>query len=285
MINLKLSGRLEENVRIEKDNKIKIINYDKYIDFYTHFYKRNNLYIENKEITKKDCIFIDASSMYSIISEMQFKKGTLLYEYVSSVYNNIDVDIKDEFYQSFVKQVEIINDLVDNNMSIIPEDAIEKVVLQNAYVEIENDKLIEEFVKILNYVISGNINLTYIVFYNSQIVNIEKNYDNCYTFDLNNYLDIRNYNLIIVDEIREFGYEILVEYLKNIWPIDYIEEEEENLIAEYFNFVIYLKKFITQKEKLFLMSKILNKEYKIKQEIECNKLIFDSIIKSFVDNM
>lgn len=285
MINLKLSGRLEENVRIEKDNKIKIINYDKYIDFYTHFYKRNNLYIENKEITKKDCIFIDESSMYSIISEMQFKKGTLLYEYVSSVYNNIDVDIKDEFYQSFVKQVEIINDLVDNNMSIIPEDAIEKVVLQNAYVEIENDKLIEEFVKILNYVISGNINLTYIVFYNSQIMNIEKNYDNCYTFDLNNYLDIRNYNLIIVDEIREFSYEILVEYLKNIWPIDYIEEEEENLIAEYFNFVIYLKKFITQKEKLFLMSKILNKEYKIKQEIECNKLIFDSIIKSFVDNM
>ena len=285
MINLKLSGRQEENVRIEKDNIIKIINYDKYIDFYTHFYKRNNLYIENKEITKKDCIFIDASSMYSIISEMQFKKGTLLYEYVSSVYNNIDVDIKDEFYQSFVKQVEIINDLVDNNMSIIPEDAIEKVVLQNAYVEIENDKLIEEFVKILNYVISGNINLTYIVFYNSQIMNIEKNYDNCYTFDLNNYLDIRNYNLIIVDEIREFSYEILVEYLKNIWPIDYIEEEEENLIAEYFNFVIYLKKFITQKEKLFLMSKILNKEYKIKQEIECNKLIFDSIIKSFVDNM
>lgn len=285
MINLKLSGRLEENVRIEKDNKIKIINYDKYIDFYTHFYKRNNLYIENKEITKKDCIFIDASSMYSIISEMQFKKGTLLYEYVSSVYNNIDVDIKDEFYQSFVKQVEIINDLVDNNMSIIPEDAIEKVVLQNAYVEIENDKLIEEFVKILNYVISGNINLTYIVFYNSQIMNIEKNYDNCYTFDLNNYLDIRNYNLIIVDEIREFSYEILVEYLKNIWPIDYIEEEEENLISEYFNFVIYFKKFITQKEKLFLMSKILNKEYKIKQEIECNKLIFDSIINSFVDNM
>lgn len=285
MINLKLSGRLEENVRIEKDNKIKIINYDKYIDFYTHFYKRNNLYIENKEITKKDCIFIDASSMYSIISEMQFKKGTLLYEYVSSVYNNIDVDIKDEFYQSFVKQVEIINDLVDNNMSIIPEDAIEKVVLQNAYVEIENDKLIEEFVKILNYVIGRNINLTYIIFYNSQIMNIEKNYDNCYTFDLNNYLDIRNYNLIIVDEIREFSYEILVEYLKNIWPIDYIEEEEENLISEYFNFVIYFKKFITQKEKLFLMSKILNKEYKIKQEIECNKLIFDSIIKSFVDNM
>ena len=114
---------------------------------------------------------------------------------------------------------------------------------------------------------------------------IEKNYDNCYTFDLNNYLDIRNYNLIIVDEIREFSYEILVEYLKNIWPIDYIEEEEENLIAEYFNFVIYLKKFITQKEKLFLMSKILNREYKIKQEIDCNKLIFDSIIKSFVDNM
>ena len=88
-----------------------------------------------------------------------------------------------------------------------------------------------------------------------------------------------------MDEIREFSYEILVEYLKNIWPINYIEEEEENLIADYFNFVIYLKKFITQKEKLFLMSKILNKEYKIKQEIECNKLILDSIIKSFVDNM
>lgn len=285
MINLKITGKLEENIQIKKDNKIKVINYDKYIDFYTHFYKRNNIYIENKEITKKDCVFIDASSIYSIILEMKFKKGTLLYEYVSSVYNNIDIGIKDEFYQSFIKQVEILNDLVDNDISIIPEDSIENVVLQNAYVEMENDTLIEEFTKIYNFIISNNINITYIIFYNSQIINIAKTYDNCYTFDINNYLDIKDYNLIIVDEIREFNYKMLVEYLKNIWPVNYIEEEEENLIAEYFNYVIYLKEFVTQKEKQFLMTKILNKEYKIKQEVECNKLIFDSIIKSYIDNM
>lgn len=66
MINLKLAGQKEENIDIEKYNKIKIINYNKYIEFYKYFYERSNLFIENKEITKKDCVFIDITSIRSL---------------------------------------------------------------------------------------------------------------------------------------------------------------------------------------------------------------------------
>ena len=49
MINLKLAGQKEENIDIEKYNKIKIINYNKYIEFYKYFYERSNLFIENSQ--------------------------------------------------------------------------------------------------------------------------------------------------------------------------------------------------------------------------------------------
>lgn len=34
IIDLKISGEYEKNISIEKDNKLKIINYKTYLDFY-----------------------------------------------------------------------------------------------------------------------------------------------------------------------------------------------------------------------------------------------------------
>ena len=50
MTNLKLAGKVEENITIEKNNKVLITNYDKYIEFYKYFYEMSNIFIENKEI-------------------------------------------------------------------------------------------------------------------------------------------------------------------------------------------------------------------------------------------
>lgn len=285
MINLKLAGQYEENIQIEKNNKVLVINYNKYIEFYKYFYERANVFLENKEITKKDCIFIDVTSVGAIIKELEFKKNSLLYDYMQIKYNEMDIIEKDKFYDAFLKQIDFLKNNINLEFDIIPEDTIDKVVMQNIDVGINYTNLIDEFKKILHFVLSYNFNKTFIVFYNSRFLEIDKELTNCYTFDFNSYLDAKEYNILITEEINELNYDFLIDYLKNIWPIEYYDDEIENLVNDYFRYGILSAKFVTRREKLYLLSVILNKKYNLNQEILCDKTIFDSIIKSFIDNI
>lgn len=285
MTNLKLAGKVEENITIEKNNKVLITNYDKYIEFYKYFYEMSNIFIENKEILKKDCVFIDITTIAGIIKELEFKKNTLLYDFILIKYNEIDINKKDEFYSAFLKQIEYLKSNMNLEFELIPEEIIDKVIIQNINTKINYSRLIKDFENILHFVVSYNINKTYIIIYNSSFFQMSRNLDNCYTFDVNSYLNIKDYNILISDEIRNINYELLIEYLKEIWPVDYFKQEIENLLEEYFSYGIHKKIFKTKKEKMYLLSSIINKEYKFHQEITCDKVVFDSIIKSFIDNL
>lgn len=285
MTNLKLAGKVEENITIEKNNKVLITNYDKYIEFYKYFYEMYNIFIENKEILKKDCVFIDITTIAGIIKELEFKKNTLLYDFILIKYNEIDINKKDEFYSAFLKQIEYLKSNMNLEFELIPEEIIDKVIIQNINTKINYARLIKDFENILHFVVSYNINKTYIIIYNSSFFQMSRNLDNCYTFDVNSYLNVKDYNILISDEIRNINYELLIEYLKEIWPVDYFEQEIENLLEEYFSYGIHKKIFKNKKEKMYLLSSIINKEYKFHQEITCDKVVFDSIIKSFIDNL
>lgn len=285
MINLKLSGLREENLTIEKNNNIIILNYEKYIEFYKHFYEKNDLFIENKEVTKKDCVFIDITSIGLIMKELEFKKNTLLYDYILIKYNDINIDDKDKFYNSYLEQIEVLKDNLNLDVDLIPEQTIDKVVMQYLDVGLNYNNLISEFKTIIEFIINYNLNKTYIVFYDSRFFELNLNINNCYTFDINPFLDSKRYNLLITNEINELNYETLVNYLKNVWPTDYYNQEIETLLEEYIKCDIYKRSFTTKKEKMYLLASILNKEYKINQKITCDKVIFDSIIKSFIDKL
>ena len=285
MTNLKLAGKVEENITIEKNNKVLITNYDKYIEFYKYFYEMSNIFIENKEILKKDCVFIDITTIAGIIKELEFKKNTLLYDFILIKYNEIDINKKDEFYSVFLNQIEYVKSNMNLEFELIPEEIIDKVIIQNINTKINYARLIKDFENILHFVVSYNINKTYIIIYNSSFFQMSRNLDNCYTFDVNSYLNVKDYNILISDEIRNINYELLIEYLKEIWPVDYFEQEIENLLEEYFSYGIHKKIFKNKKEKMYLLSSIINKEYKFHQEITCDKVVFDSIIKSFIDNL
>lgn len=227
IIDLKISGEYEQNISIEKDNKLKIINYKTYLDFYKYFYLKQNLFVQNKEVNKKDFIVIDVTNVNGIIKQMEFNKGNIFYEYVINTYNNISLDKKEPFYLEFLKQIDVLKENLDVNFEFVEEDNIDKVIMQNMDININFDNLFQTFLTTLNKVVNENITKTYIIFYDSKILDIKLDSDNYYLFDLNQYLDIDKYNLLISSDVQEFNVNSLVNYIESIWPKGY---EEENYI-------------------------------------------------------
>lgn len=283
IIDLKISGEYEQNISIEKDNKLKIINYKTYLDFYKYFYLKQNLFVQNKEVNKKDFIVIDVTNVNGIIKQMEFNKGNIFYEYVINTYNNISLDKKEPFYLEFLKQIDVLKENLDVNFEFVEEDNIDKVIMQNMDININFDNLFQTFLTTLNKVVNENITKTYIIFYDSKILDIKLDSDNYYLFDLNQYLDIDKYNLLISSDVQEFNVNSLVNYIESIWPKGYEEDEIRILLKHYFKYLIYLNEFDTVSIELYILGIILNKTYGLKQKINYTKPINDNIIKSFID--
>ena len=285
IVELKISGEYEQSISIEKNNKIKIIDYKTFLNFYKYFYLKKDLFIQNKEITKKDCIIIDVTSINALIKQMEYSKGTLMYDYISLVYGEMPLDEKQTFYSEYLKQVEILKEKLEINSEIITEDNIDKVILQNIEVDINFDNIFNTFNKILNKVMKDNINKNYIIFYNSKILNIELENDNYYLFDINQFLDIKDYNLLITEDINEFDESSLISYIENLWPLAYEENEISFLVEHYFKYLIYLDNVNIANDKLYLVGLIIKKNYKLDQKITCTNPNLSNIIKSFIDTI
>ena len=285
IVELKISGEYEQSISIEKNNKIKIIDYKTFLNFYKYFYLKKDLFIQNKEVTKKDCIIIDVTSINALIKQMEYSKGTLMNDYISLVYGEMSLDEKQTFYSEYLKQVEILKEKLEINSEIITEDNIDKVILQNIEVDINFDNIFNTFNKILNKVMKDNINKNYIIFYNSKILNIELENDNYYLFDINQFLDIKDYNLLITEDINEFDESSLISYIENLWPLAYEENEISFLVEHYFKYLIYLDNVNIANDKLYLVGLIIKKNYKLDQKITCTNPNLSNIIKSFIDTI
>lgn len=107
--------------------------------------------------------------------------------------------------------------------------------------------------------------------------------DNYYLFDVNQYLDINEYNLLFCDDIYNLNFSSLINYVENIWPKNYEDNEIKLYLNHYFKYLIYLNEFDTLSIEIYLIGLILNKLYGLNQKINCKKPILDNVIKSFVD--
>ena len=214
---------------------------------------------------------------------MEFSKGTILYDYISLKYSEIPLEDKQKFYNEYLNQIDLLKEKLNINSKIIPEDSIDKVVLQNIDISIDFDNLLETFNEILNKVMKENINKIYIIFYDSKLIEIKPESDNYYLFDVNQFLDIKEYNLLISQNINELDVNYLINYIENIWPMNYEENEICFLLEHYFKYLIYLKDISIFNEKLYLIGSILNKTYNLQQKINCTNSDINNIIKSFID--
>lgn len=276
-------GEYEKCLSIEKNNKLKIINNKTYLNFYKYFYLKQDVIVQNKEINKKDFVVIDLTSNIGIIKQMEFNKGSIFYDYVTYKYNNISLEEKDKFYQEFLKQIDLLKESLKINYEIVEEDNIDKVIIQNIDININFDNLFETTLKVLNEIVKENVTKIYIIFYNSRLLNVKLDSDNYYLFDVNQYLDINEYNLLFCDDIYNLNFSSLINYVENIWPKNYEDNEIKLYLNHYFKYLIYLNEFDTLSIEIYLIGLILNKLYGLNQKINCKKPILDNVIKSFVD--
>lgn len=276
-------GEYEKCLSIEKNNKLKIINNKTYLNFYKYFYLKRDVIVQNKEINKKDFVVIDLTSTTVIIKQMEFNKGSIFYDYVTYKYNNISLEEKDKFYQEFLKQIDLLKESLKVDYEIVEEDNIDKVIIQNIDININFDNLFETALKVLNEIVKENVTKIYIIFYNSRLLNIKLDSDNYYLFDVNQYLDINECNLLFCDDIYNLNFSSLINYVENIWPKNYEDNEIKLYLNHYFKYLIYLNEFDTLSIEIYLIGLILNKLYGLNQKINCKKPILDNVIKSFVD--
>lgn len=285
VLKLKIVDEYEKVYKIRRKNNIKILNYEEYLKFFITIYKKDKVYIENSEIKSKDYLVVDLTSPFSIMKNFEYEKEAILYDYINTCYTEVSEEEKIEIHNKLtqiIKKLEINTEL---NIKLDLEENIIKYIKQNLTIENNINNISESINKIIKKNIEFNPKVTYIIFYNSNIIDINIEEDKIYLFDVNQNKEIKEYNMIISKEVDEFIYDLLISQIKNIWPIEYNEGEIEELLNEYFKFYSNETKIVPKDEKILIISKIMNNLYKLNKKIEYYPSIKNNAISCYIDNI
>ena len=222
---------------------------------------------------------------YTIMKNLDYSKGTLLYDYINMKFSNIPEDKIYDIHNDLKNIITQVETCLDLNINLDIEENIMKYLSQNIFIS-KYEKSIKEDI---NIILNENLKLKksniYIIFYNSELIPLSLEYDNFYLFDINQNNEAQDYNFIISDEVNEFIYNLIITELKRIWPINYESYEIENLFNQYFKIYSNQKTILVNNEKILLMAKIINKIYNMKQKIEYLYPIKNNAIKNYIDKL
>lgn len=284
----------EQSFYISKYNNIIIRNPKQVLEFYQVFDEVLNdkevtikIAIGNQNITTKNYVLVNLLDIEAIINQFKYKKGSLIYEYVNIILENVDINIVDEI-NDFLEQKfnKIANEFNFNYYLSLETDLIK---LFNNQVEFKPLINVSEYDSIVEYLIKfiakTNLNKKIIIFINSNLLKINFNdCDNLFVFDFSNSKDVTEYNLIITDEITNFDYNILLNQIKINWPTNYVDQEIFNSLNFYMKYFYSKDKIKTNDVNIIIISKIINKFYDFNQLLEYDTKIINNVIKSFLDN-
>ena len=286
-------------LRIEKDNKILIESEKGYRNLYLQLRRIINDkdssikgYIDNKEITSKEFRIINLMSYDCIIDELDYKKGSLFYEYIELILKSNIEQISDklnETISSFLNKIIVSSD-IDFNYEL-NNDYIK--ILQNmTNYKIKSKNMDEVFLisQIVKQLLSKGTEpnlIKYFVFYNSNFLKFDfSKYDMCYSFDIGNNCSFEEYNLISTsNNIKEFEYERIISELKAWWPIPYSNFVIEKLAKKYFSQFLILETIELEKQDEVIMAQLLGKILNIKKKLLYNVIILDDNVQSFLTNL
>ena len=221
MITMKMKTSEEElQLDISKKNSILILNKLTFLKFYNNFYqlfenknKDIEIFLENKLLDSKNAFLLTLTDQTEILENMNFKKGTLFYEYIVTQINSNETLDNDIIFYDLINILKNVQRSLKMNIEYEINEDLEKLILSqvefNLKVNFEN---INEIINLLlkNY-LEKNISKIGIIFYDSSIISIDINlYESCYFFDINSKKRIEEYNGIVDKEVKEFDLDFII---------------------------------------------------------------------------
>lgn len=283
----------KDYLKITKRNYILYRNLQDVLKFYKFFddcinEKEKSITIEigNKSISSKDYVLYNLLDIQSILDCLKYKKGSLVYEYVTDFINDNSVNSQNleeymqEFYQNILKKCSL-------NIRLTFEENISKI-FQNSFDVLPIIENREEAInKLLNYIVKNTINKKFIIFVNSDLIKINlEEFDNVILFDINNKVNLRHYNLILYDAKRtNFNLEMLLNSLEINWPIDYNKTIVNDWLNYFFKVCFCKDTLYINNNELLIVSSLINKLMQLNMKIIYDTEEIDNIIKSFLADL
>lgn len=296
MITMKMKTSEEEfQLDISKKNSILILNKLTFLKFYNNFYqvfenknKDIEIFLENKLLDSKNAFLLTLTDQTEILENMNFKKGTLFYEYIVTQINSNETLDNDIIFYDLINILKNIQRSLKMNIDYDMNEDLEKLILSqvefNLKVNFEN---INEIINLLlkNY-LEKNISKTGIIFYDSSLISININsYESCYFFDINSKKRIEEYNEIVDKEVKEFDLEFIINKLESIWPVDFNRDETMLYIELYWKSKLINLSLEVLNETSLLTYKLLDKMYNKESKIIIKNFQIRDNVKSFLEQI
>lgn len=272
MIELKIKeGEYSNTLLISKDNNILYFNKQKILQFIKVFYdtldKKEELYFSNNLVNNKEYKIINLLDISSILDNLKLIKNSILTDYLEIFILNDDNNYQEKAEELLTSMFKNIISSTDLNFSYETNTTISKLINNNLNVEL-NYKIneIQEILEIiLNKITEYNYTKTYIIFIDRNLIDINIRSDNVYYFNINSNTMINDYNLLFLNEFRNFNYEVLLNEIKYNWPLDYEITNIEYYLKVYLRYYLSNKNIISSNIYIKNISNIMNKLYNINQ--------------------
>ena len=295
-ITMKMKTSEEEfQLDISKKNSILILNKLTFLKFYNNFYqvfenknKDIEIFLENKLLDSKNAFLLTLTDQTEILENMNFKKGTLFYEYIVTQINSNETLDNDIIFYDLINILKNIQRSLKMNIDYDMNEDLEKLILSqvefNLKVNFEN---INEIINLLlkNY-LEKNISKTGIIFYDSSLISININsYESCYFFDINSKKRIEEYNEIVDKEVKEFDLEFIINKLESIWPVDFNKDEVAFYLELYWKNSLVDLELEVSNETSLLTYGLLDKMYNKKAKTIIRNFQIRDNVKSFLEQI
>lgn len=272
MIELRIKeGEYNNTLLISKDNNILYFNKQKILQFIKVFYdtldKKEEIYFSNNLVNNKEYKIINLLDIASILDNLKLIKNSILTDYLEIFILNDDNNYQEKAEELLTSMFKNIISSTDLNFSYETNTTISKLINNNLNVELNYkvNEIQEILEKILNKITEYNYTKTYIIFIDRSLIDINIKSDNVYYFNINSNTMINDYNLLFLNEFRNFNYEVLLNEIKYNWPLDYEITSIEYYFKVYLRYYLSNKNIISSNIYIKNISNIMNKLYNINQ--------------------
>lgn len=264
-------------IKLKMHNKVFIDNYKSYYTFLKIIYSKSSTI--NGDIIIKNFKIYNFCDYEFYKNVKQFKKNTLLNDYLLLKIRSIDENEKNKLSGKIFDVIEMLNIELGINSNSLTDD------LNNLFYNLllEQDINIEELSidEMINFIIT-NTNDNYLIIYDSSLIKLSER-KNVILFDINSHLDTYDYNVICCfNTLKNLNVDLVIENMHRYWPIPIEKVKLECEINNKFLKIMSLDKICTYDKNSIIFAKLIN--YFYQRNIDIKYYGNDNTIKSFLSS-